>query len=202
MTDENHERAMHRAAVEAGYASHEGYVEKYKSDGTVVPTDTHQAELQAALARAEQFRKEYEHELAEGRIYGAISNEMTRQRDAALARAEAAKAELERLKLETVRADNEKKRADHYEARAEAAERQRDEAIARAERAEELQLEFMRSTALAAVERDEAIAASDARVEAMREACAKQIEDWTTLDLWKSDGAAAIRRLPLPAQET
>lgn len=129
MTDENHERAMHRAAVEAGYASHEGYVEKYKSDGTVVPTDTHQAELQAALARAEQFRKEYEHELAEGRIYGAISNEMTRQRDAALARAEAAKAELERLKLETVRADNEKKRADHYEARAEAAERQRDPAF-------------------------------------------------------------------------
>lgn len=47
-------------------------------------------------------------------------------------------------------------------------------------------------------QRDEAWTAG---AEAMREACAKQIEDWTTLDLWKSDGAAAIRRIPIPAQE-
>jgi len=46
-------RDVYRAAVEAGYASLAGYVEKYKSDGTAVPADTHQAELQAALARAE-----------------------------------------------------------------------------------------------------------------------------------------------------
>jgi hypothetical protein len=74
-------------------------------------------------------------------------------------------------------------------ARAEAAEEARD-------KFEKLATDLYHARATAERQRDEAIAASDARAEAMREAAAVRAR---SMGYWNAE--AAIRALPIPTQE-